>query len=156
MGQHLCPTSAVGNTVATMSDKIKKTDEEWKKTLASEEYKVLRQKGTEMAFTGSLLDNKKEGVYVCAGCGAEIFSSDAKFDSGSGWPSFYEPISKDRVDEKSDRSLFMSRTEVMCEKCGGHLGHVFTDGPEPTGLRYCVNSAALHFKEKDRKGQRSA
>jgi peptide-methionine (R)-S-oxide reductase len=139
-----------------MSDKIKKTDEEWKKTLASEEYKVLRQKGTEMAFTGSLLDNKKEGVYVCAGCGAEIFSSDAKFDSGSGWPSFYEPISKDRVDEKSDRSLFMSRTEVMCEKCGGHLGHVFTDGPEPTGLRYCVNSAALHFKEKDRKGQRSA
>ncbi len=134
-----------------MPDKIKKTDEEWMKTLTPEEFKVLRQKGTEMAFTGKLLDNKKEGVYVCAGCGAELFSSDTKFDSGSGWPSFYEPISRDRVDEKTDRSLFMSRTEVLCDKCGGHLGHVFTDGPEPTGLRYCVNSTALHFKEQEEK-----
>jgi len=134
-----------------MPDKVKKTDEEWTKILTPEEYKVLRQKGTEMAFTGRLLDNKKEGVYVCAGCGAELFSSDTKFDSGSGWPSFYGPISRDRVDEKTDRSLFMSRTEILCDKCGGHLGHVFTDGPEPTGLRYCVNSTALHFKEKDEK-----
>ena len=138
-----------------MPDKIKKTDEEWKKTLAPEEYKVLRQKGTEMAFTGKLLDNKKEGVYICAGCGTEIFLSDAKFDSGSGWPSFYKPVSKDRLEEKTDRSLFMSRTEILCERCGGHLGHVFNDGPEPTGLRYCVNSAALRFKEKEKRSQGS-
>lgn len=134
-----------------MTDKIKKTDEEWRKALTPEEYKILRQKGTEMAFTGKLLDNKKEGIYVCAGCGNEIFSSETKFDSGSGWPSFFKPLSKDRVDEKTDRSLFMSRTEIMCDKCGGHLGHVFTDGPKPTGLRYCVNSASLHFKEKEEK-----
>jgi peptide-methionine (R)-S-oxide reductase len=132
-----------------MPGKIKKTDDEWIKTLTPEEYKVLRQKGTEMPFTGKLLDNKKEGVYVCAGCGAELFSSDTKFNSGSGWPSFNKPISRDRIDEKADRSMFMSRTEILCERCGGHLGHVFTDGPEPTGLRYCVNSAALHFEERD-------
>jgi len=128
--------------------KVIKSDEEWRAQLAPEEYAVLRGRGTEMPFTGKLLDNKSEGVYVCAGCGSPLFDSGAKFDSGSGWPSFHAPISEDSVEEKSDRSLFMTRTEVVCGRCGGHLGHVFSDGPEPTGLRYCINSAALHFRER--------
>ena len=132
-----------------MTKKIVKPDEEWKKTLTDEEYRLLRKKGTEAAFTGELLNNKREGIYVCAGCGNPLFSSDTKFDSGSGWPSFFGPVTDSSVEEKSDRSLFMKRTEVLCEKCGGHLGHVFDDGPEPTGLRYCINSGALHFKDSD-------
>lgn len=127
---------------------INKTEEEWKKELTPEQYDVLRKKGTEKAFTGKYNDNKEEGMYVCAGCGARLFESDAKFDSGTGWPSFYD-ADKENVGEKEDRSFFMRRTEVLCNKCGGHLGHVFNDGPAQTGLRYCVNSAALEFKKKD-------
>ena len=138
-----------------MTEKVVKTDEEWKRLLTPEEYRLLRKKGTEAAFTGNLLDNKKEGTYRCAGCGNPLFSSDTKFDSGSGWPSFYRPISNDSVEEKSDRSMFMERTEVLCEKCGGHLGHVFEDGPKPTGLRYCINSGTLHFEEKGKRSEKN-
>lgn len=131
-----------------MNDKITKTDEEWKKELTPEQYAVLRQKGTERAFTGAYWDTKEKGVYRCAGCGEVLFQSDTKFDSGCGWPSFYAPSSSNVVAEASDNSHFMQRTEVVCSKCGGHLGHVFDDGPKPTGLRYCINSASLKFETK--------
>jgi len=123
-------------------------DKDWKKELTKEAYQVLRKKGTELAFTGKCLDNKKDGAYVCAGCGNPLFSSETKFDSGSGWPSFWDVISKGNVDLNSDYSFGMERIEVVCSKCGGHLGHVFNDGPDPTGKRYCINSLSLEFKEK--------
>jgi peptide-methionine (R)-S-oxide reductase len=130
---------------------MKKTEEEWKKELDKETYQVLRKKATERPFTGKYLNNKEKGMYVCAGCGTPLFSSDTKFDSGSGWPSFWTPTEKENIEEKSDRSLFMKRTEILCKECGGHLGHLFEDGPEPTGFRYCVNSLSLNFKKSDEK-----
>jgi peptide-methionine (R)-S-oxide reductase len=122
-------------------------DAEWKKKLTPEQYRVLRQRGTERPFSGTLLKNKASGTYKCAGCGHELFVSDAKFDSGCGWPSFDRPASDEAVEKRTDMSHFMIRTEVICPKCGGHLGHLFDDGPTETGKRYCINSAALKFEE---------
>lgn len=130
-----------------MTDRIDKTDAEWRELLSEEEYEVLRKKGTERAFTGKLLDEKTAGTYRCKGCGEPVFSSHTKYDSGSGWPSFYEPMEGGSVETEVDRSLFVTRTEVHCSKCGGHLGHVFPDGPQPTGQRYCINSCSLDFDE---------
>ncbi|MBM3462194.1 MAG: peptide-methionine (R)-S-oxide reductase MsrB [Armatimonadetes bacterium] len=127
---------------------VAKNDAEWKKDLNPQQYHVLREKGTERAFTGKYWNCHDKGTYLCAGCGNALFDSETKFDSGSGWPSFYQPLKGDHVATEEDGSLFMRRTEVLCAKCGGHLGHVFEDGPKPTGLRYCINSAALELKEE--------
>jgi len=134
----------------TMSEKIEKTDAEWRDILSPVEYNVLRKKGTEPPFTGEFNKFHGTGVFTCAACGLSLFDSGAKFDSGTGWPSFYQPIAEKHVAEKSDSSYGMVRTEVLCARCGGHLGHVFDDGPKPTGLRYCINSVALNFEEKQK------
>ncbi|MCA1840517.1 MAG: peptide-methionine (R)-S-oxide reductase MsrB [Actinomycetota bacterium] len=129
-----------------MSSTVSKSDEEWRAILTPEQYHVLREKGTEAPFTGSLVHNKQSGTYLCSACGSVLFDSDTKFESGTGWPSFTEPKDAENVILQSDNSLFMKRTEVLCRACGGHLGHVFDDGPGPDGMRYCINSCSLDFR----------
>lgn len=128
-----------------MTEKVVKSEEEWRRLLTPEQFHILREKGTERAYSGEYWNNHEHGVYRCAACGLDLFSSETKYDSGTGWPSFTAPVAPENIRTEKDRSFFMTRTEVLCARCGGHLGHVFGDGPEPTGLRYCMNSAALEF-----------
>jgi peptide-methionine (R)-S-oxide reductase len=132
-----------------ITEKINKTDEEWRKELTPEQYHVMREAGTEPAFTGRYYKTKEPGTYVCAACGQELFSSETKYESGTGWPSFYKPVEEGAVEEHSDDAYGMRRTEIRCAKCEAHLGHVFPDGPRPTGMRYCMNSAALDLKKTE-------
>jgi peptide-methionine (R)-S-oxide reductase len=131
-----------------MKDKIQKSEEEWKKELTPKQFQVCRMKGTEPPFTGEYYQTKTPGVYLCSACGNELFDSDTKYESGTGWPSFYKPINEENVETEADDSYGMDRTEVMCGRCGAHLGHVFPDGPRPTGLRYCINSVSLKLDQK--------
>ena len=133
--------------------KVEKTENQWRQELTPEQFYVLREEGTERAFTSPLNDEKRDGMFVCAECGKSLFASDSKFDSGTGWPSFYQPVEQDAVTEHVDRKLFMRRTEIRCADCDGHLGHVFPDGPAPTGLRYCMNGVALDFKPSSDAGE---
>ena len=137
-----------------MAEKVMKSEAEWRGQLTPEQYAVAREKGTERAFTGKYYDNHEKGTYRCVCCGNELFTSDTKFDSGTGWPSFYEPVAKEAVATEADRTYGMTRTEVLCSKCDAHLGHVFPDGPQPTGLRYCMNSCSLDFKKAGSEGEK--